>query len=47
MSTKARASAPPGLPSGNPIRDSALGLVPETLSEIVALNGAVWERTPA
>ncbi|HTT43231.1 MAG TPA: carboxymuconolactone decarboxylase family protein [Steroidobacteraceae bacterium] len=45
MASKARASAPPGAPTGNLIRDSALGLVPETLTEIVALNGAVWERS--
>jgi alkylhydroperoxidase family enzyme len=31
-----------GTHSGNPIRDSALGRVPETLEEIVALNGQVW-----
>lgn len=32
----------PGTRTGNTIRDSALGLVPETVSEIIALNGHVW-----
>jgi alkylhydroperoxidase family enzyme len=41
MGAKARASAP-ATRTGNVIRDSALGLVPETLAEIIALNGAVW-----
>jgi alkylhydroperoxidase family enzyme len=45
MATKARASPPAGAPTGNPIRDSALGLVPETLTEIVTLNSAVWQRS--
>jgi alkylhydroperoxidase family enzyme len=44
MSAKARASAP-SRRSGNPIRDSALALVPETVDEIVALNSAVWKRS--
>ena len=44
MGAKARASAP-ATRTGNVIRDSALGLVPETLTEIIALNGAVW-RSP-
>jgi len=44
MKTKARASAP-AQRSGNPIRDSALARVPETLDEIVALNSAVWQRS--
>ena len=44
MSTKARAAAS-GTHSGNPIRDSALGTVPETVDEIVALNGAVWRES--
>jgi len=44
MSAKPRASAPPTL-TGNTIRDSALGRVPETLGEIVALNAAVWQRS--
>lgn len=44
MAGKARAQ---GLSqgTGNPIRDSALGLVPETVEEIVALNDAVWQRS--
>jgi alkylhydroperoxidase family enzyme len=44
MSAKPRASAP-SRRSGNPIRDSALALVPETVDEIVALNSAVWKRS--
>lgn len=44
MSAKARAAAP-ATRTGNTIRDSALGLVPETVSEIVALNGAVWQKS--
>jgi alkylhydroperoxidase family enzyme len=44
MSAKARASAPAER-TGNPIRDSALAQVPETLEEIVALNSAVWRRS--
>jgi alkylhydroperoxidase family enzyme len=44
MGTKARASAP-ATQTGNMIRDSALGLVPETLPEIIALNGAVWHSS--
>ena len=41
---KARASAPP-VHTGDTIRDSALGQVPETLADIVALNAAVWQRS--
>jgi alkylhydroperoxidase family enzyme len=44
MSAKARASAPAAR-TGNAIRDSALGLVPETVAEIVTLNGAVWQKS--
>jgi hypothetical protein len=44
MGTKARANAP-ATQTGNMIRDSALGLVPETLPEIIALNGAVWHSS--
>ena len=44
MATKARAQAV-SQGSGNPIRDSALGLVPQTVGEIVALNDAVWQRS--
>jgi alkylhydroperoxidase family enzyme len=44
MSAKARATAP-DTRTGNTIRDSALGLVPETVAEIVALNGAVWQKS--
>jgi alkylhydroperoxidase family enzyme len=35
-------AAPTGTQTGNPIRDSALGRVPQTLEDIVALNGQVW-----
>jgi alkylhydroperoxidase family enzyme len=41
MSAKPRAAAS-GTRTGNPIRDSALGTVAETLEEIIALNAAVW-----
>ncbi len=44
MPAKARASAP-ARRTGNPIRDSALAQVPETVDEIVALNSAVWQRS--
>ena len=33
-------------PSGNMIRDSALGLVPETLDNYLALNRKIWESGP-
>jgi len=33
-------------PTGNMIRDSALGLVPETLDTYMALNRLVWEAGP-
>jgi alkylhydroperoxidase family enzyme len=33
-------------PTGNMIRDSALGLVPETLDYYMALNRTVWECGP-
>jgi alkylhydroperoxidase family enzyme len=42
--SKARASAP-STRTGNPIRDSALGQVPETLEEIVTLNAQVWQES--
>ncbi len=42
--SRARATAPPGS-TGNPIRDSALARVPETLEEIIVLNGALWTRS--
>ncbi len=44
MATKARASPPPTR-TGNVIRDSALGQVPETVDDIIALNGAVWQSS--
>ncbi|HEY6132173.1 MAG TPA: carboxymuconolactone decarboxylase family protein [Halioglobus sp.] len=33
-------------PSGNMIRDSALGLVPQTLDHYMALNRHIWESGP-
>jgi alkylhydroperoxidase family enzyme len=33
-------------PTGNMIRDSALGLVPETLEPYMALNRMIWESGP-
>jgi alkylhydroperoxidase family enzyme len=33
-------------PSGNMIRDSALGLVPETLDHYMGLNRKIWENGP-
>ena len=44
MPTKARASAP-ATHTGNVIRDSALGLVPETVDEVITLNGEVWRNS--
>ena len=44
MSARPRVDGPPQH-SGNAIRDSALGRVPETLEEIIALNGAVWRHS--
>lgn len=44
MPAKARAGSPPTR-TGNTIRDSALGLVPETVGEIIALNSAVWNHS--
>ncbi|MEZ5572542.1 MAG: carboxymuconolactone decarboxylase family protein [Halioglobus sp.] len=45
MASKARARNT-SAPSGNMIRDSALGLVPETLDHYMALNRAIWESGP-
>jgi alkylhydroperoxidase family enzyme len=42
MSATPRASPPPHK-TGNVIRDSALGRVPETIEEILELNRRVWE----
>lgn len=36
----------PGEPTGNMIRDSALGLVPETLEHYLELNRRIWESGP-
>lgn len=41
MPSRPRASGPAEA-TGNVIRDSPMGLVPETVSDIIALNGAVW-----
>lgn len=35
----------PGTQTGNLIRDSALGLVPETIDAIIALNAAIWQHS--
>lgn len=35
----------PGTHTGNAVRDSAMGLVPETLTEILKLNGRVWRES--
>ena len=43
MSAEPRAR-PSGSQTGNPIRDSALGRVPETVGEIVTLNAEVWRQ---
>jgi alkylhydroperoxidase family enzyme len=44
MPTKARAGAP-ATRTGNVIRDSALGRVPETVEEVIALNREVWQNS--
>lgn len=44
MSAKPRATGP-GTQTGNVIRDSAMGLVPETVSEIITLNSHVWRES--
>ncbi len=45
MSGKSRVNYRPE-PSGNPVRDSALGLEPATLEPFLALNNAVWQAGP-
>jgi len=45
MATQARVQAPDS-DTGNLIRDSALGLVPETLEHYLPLNTAIWEAGP-
>jgi len=42
MGSKARVNTPAG-GSGNVIRDSALGLVPELVEPLITLNAAVWD----
>jgi len=44
VTSEPRAGTPPTR-SGNPIRDSALGLVAETVDEIVRLNDEVWRNS--
>lgn len=44
MHIKARVS-PPGTNTGNVIKDSPLGLVPETVNEVMALNSDVWRKS--
>lgn len=44
MGNAARVQVPEGQgASGNVIRDSALGMVPEVVEALIALNGAVWD----
>ena len=45
MGAVARVQAPQGK-SGDPIRDSALGLVPETVDQIARLNHHAWRSSP-
>lgn len=45
MASRPRATNPQ-TPTGNMIADSALGLVPETLSPYMALNRKIWESGP-
>ena len=45
MATSARV-APPDSDTGNLIRDSSLGLVPETLPHYLDLTVAIWDTGP-
>lgn len=45
MTSVSRVSPPAGN-TGNVIRDSALGIVPETLEHYLALNAAIWDAGP-
>lgn len=45
MGSKARVTVRTGT-SGNVVRDSALGLVPETLDAYMQYNSAIWEAGP-
>jgi alkylhydroperoxidase family enzyme len=45
MGAVARVQGPQGN-SGDPIRDSALGLVPETVDQIAGLNRHAWRNSP-
>src|SRR4030095_16711182 len=45
MSSQLRAAVPREQ-TGNSIRDSALGLVPETVEPLIALNERVWTGGP-
>ena len=42
MGAAARVQAPTAQ-TGNVIRDSAMGLVPETIDNFAALNGSLWD----
>jgi alkylhydroperoxidase family enzyme len=44
--TSASRVSPPAGNTGNVIRDSALGIVPETLEHYLALNAAIWDAGP-
>ena len=46
MASRARVQAPRTPPTGNVIRDSALGIVPQTLAHYLPLNAAVWDDGP-
>ena len=43
MGTMARVK-PPAVSTGNVVRDSPMGLVPETVDHIANLNGRIWEQ---
>lgn len=43
MGSMARVKAPE-VSTGNVVRDSPMGLVPETVDQIANLNGRVWEQ---
>jgi alkylhydroperoxidase family enzyme len=45
VSSRPRVQAP-RQQTGNPIRDSSLALVPETLEHYISLNRAMWEAGP-
>jgi alkylhydroperoxidase family enzyme len=43
--TSAARVLPAGTQTGNAVRDSAMGRVPETLTQILRLNGRVWRES--